>query len=124
MGSAAGVAQCPYFSKKRATMTIASATTTTSSITTARVARVPSPSLDYFGNWVIAPAPPTATPLNFHKRFTSGFLQTAVSDTPRPTPEIYLLLTTGRVRYSTSVSGLSSRQGTRRSCWLVPKISV
>ena len=46
-------------------------------------------------------------PIEFaYKRFlTSGFLQTAVSDTPRPTPEIHLLLTTGRVRYSTSVYG-------------------
>ena len=35
-------------------MTTANATTTTSSITTAKVASAPSPSLDYFGNWVIA----------------------------------------------------------------------
>ena len=48
----------------------------------------------------------TATPLNLHKRFlTGGFLQTAVSDAPRTPPEIDLPLTTGRIRYSTSVSG-------------------
>ena len=48
----------------------------------------------------------TETPLNLHKRFLAGgFLQTAISDTPRTPPEIYLPLHMGRVRYSTSVSG-------------------
>ena len=48
----------------------------------------------------------TATPLNLHKRFLpGGFLQTAVSDAPRTPPEIFLPLTSGRIRYSTSVSG-------------------
>jgi len=47
----------------------------------------------------------TATRLNLHKRsLTGGFLQTAVSDAPPQLP-IYLPLTPGRIRYSTSVFG-------------------
>jgi hypothetical protein len=42
--------------------------------------------------------------LNLHKRFlTGGFLQTAVSDAPPHGSRIYLPLTAGRIRYSTSV---------------------
>jgi hypothetical protein len=53
----------------------------------------------------------TATPLNLHKRFLTGsFLQTAVSDAPRMPPEIDLQLTTGRIRYSTGVSGSPQNQ--------------
>src|SRR5712692_2285819 len=48
----------------------------------------------------------TTTPLNLHKRsLTGGFLQTAVSDAPRTPPESTCSSTTGRIRYSTSVSG-------------------
>ena len=58
------------------------------------------------------------TPLNLHRRFlTGGFLQTAVSDAPRTSPEIYLPLHMGRVRYSTNVSGKLETPPNRR-VWL------
>jgi hypothetical protein len=47
----------------------------------------------------------TPTPFNLHNCLpTGGFLQTAVSDAPRTPLQIYLPPTTGRIRYSTSVT--------------------
>jgi hypothetical protein len=48
-----GGAQCPYFSKKRTTMSRANTTTMTFPITAAKVADAPTASLVYFGNAVI-----------------------------------------------------------------------